>query len=278
MKKMFDKLLKEDTCYGDVTSEAVIPPSLQARAEVKVKEKCLVAGLDYLKNRVQRLGLRLKNRKQDGETVREGEVIATIEGDARTILKVERVFLNILGRMCGIATTTNRVLLKAREVNPKIKIAATRKTLLGYIDKKAVKIGGGDPHRWSLGDHILIKDNHIALVGLKEAIQRARRASFVRKIEVEVKSVDEAIKAAELGVDIIMLDNFSVKDVREAINQLKKKGFRERLLLEASGGIDEENVVKYAESQVDILSMGCLTHSVHSIDVAMDIPFKTTEV
>jgi nicotinate-nucleotide pyrophosphorylase (carboxylating) len=278
VKMMFDKLLKEDTCFGDVTSETVIPPSLEAQAEVKVKEKCLVAGLNYLKTKIQRLGLHLKNRKQDGETAEKGEVIATIEGNARTILKVERVFLNILGRMCGIATATNRVLSKARRVNPKIRIAATRKTLLGNLDKMAVKLGGGDPHRWSLGDHVLIKDNHVVLVGLEEAVQRARKASFVRKIEVEVKSAAEAIKTAELGVDVIMLDNFSAEEVSEAVTLLKKKGLREKVLLEASGSIDEENVVEYAKTQVDIISMGSLTHSVRSIDIAIDIPLKTTEV
>lgn len=266
---MFEILLEEDTCFGDITSELTIPDDLKAQAKVTAKEKCVIAGMKYLSEKVAKFDLRIDVLKGDGENAEKGDIIASIEGNARKLLLIERTFLNILGRMSGIATATRRIVSKAHRINPRIRIAATRKTLLGYLDKQAVIIGGGDPHRWGLADHVLIKDNHIALIGLEEAIKRAKKASFVRKIEVEVKNVEEAIKVANLDVDVIMLDNFEPKEALEVVTLLKDRGLRHNVLLEASGGINEDNVEEYVECGVDIISMGFLTHSPKSTDFSM---------
>ncbi len=271
---MFDKLLEEDTRFGDITSELTIPKDLETEAKVMVKEECVIAGMEYLSKKIQKHGLRTEILKKDGEKAKKEEIVAKIKGNARKILLIERVFLNILGRLCGIATMTKRIVSKAKKVNPEIRIAATRKTLLGHLDKVAVMIGGGDPHRWGLGDHVLLKDNHIALVGLEDAIERAKKGSFVRKIEVEVKNVEEAIKAASLGADVIMFDNFKPEEVCRAVALLKEKGLRNRVLLEASGGINEDNIEKYAKCGVDVMSLGSLTHSAKSVDVSMKIPLN----
>jgi nicotinate-nucleotide pyrophosphorylase (carboxylating) len=175
--------------------------------------------------------------------------------------------------MSGIATATRRLAEKLRKANSVAKIAATRKTAPGllYFDKKAVLIGGGDPHRLRLDDMILVKDNHIAIAGsVENAVKRAKQnAAFSKKIEVEVTSVTDALKAAE--ADIIMLDNFSPKQIREAIKALKKAGFFGKILLEISGGITEQNLLEYASTQVNIISMGALTHSVQALDVSLEI-------
>jgi len=198
-----------------------------------------------------------------------------ISGDARTILSVERTILNLISRMSGIATTTRGLTEKLKKAHSTTKIAATRKTAPGllYFDKKAVLIGGGDPHRLNLGDMILVKDNHIAVAGsVENAVKSAKRnASFSKKIEVEVARASDVLKAAEAGADIIMLDNFSPKQIKEAVKLLKKAGFFGKILLEASGEITAENLLDYAATQVDIISLGELTHSVKALNVGLDI-------
>ncbi|MEM3403484.1 MAG: carboxylating nicotinate-nucleotide diphosphorylase [Nitrososphaeria archaeon] len=266
----FDMLLDEDAVFGDITSETIIPEGLDAESKVIAKEEGIVAGLNYLKENVEKIGLKVTLLKRDGDSVKRGDSVAVIEGNARKLLLIERVFLNILGRMSGIATATKRLVDRVKRVNPNVRIAATRKTLLGKLDKIAVTIGGGDPHRWSLSDHILIKDNHIALVGLEEAIKKARRSSFVRKIEVEVERVEDAFKAVDLGADIIMFDNFKPNQISEVVKLFEARGLRDRVLLEASGGISEENISDYAESGVDVISIGALTHSTRSLDFSID--------
>jgi len=270
MNTTFDRLLDEDSTFGDVTSETIIPEELDAESKVIAKEEGIVAGLNYLKDSVEKIGLKIILLKRDGESIKKGDTVAIIEGNARKLLLIERTFLNILGRMSGIATATKRLVDKVKDVNPNVRVAATRKTFLGKLDKVAVTIGGGDPHRWSLSDHILIKDNHIALVGLEEAIKRARRSSFVRKIEVEVEGVGDAVKAADLGADIIMLDNFKPEQISEVVKLFEARGLRGKVLLEASGGINEWNIADYAESGVDVISIGALTHSTRSLDFSID--------
>jgi len=276
MNTTFDRLLDEDSTFGDVTSETIIPEELDAESKVIAKEEGIVAGLNYLKDSVEKIGLKIILLKRDGESIKKGDTVAIIEGNARKLLLIERTFLNILGRMSGIATATKRLVDKVKDVNPNVRIAATRKTFLGKLDKVAVTIGGGDPHRWSLSDHILIKDNHIALVGLEEAIKRARRSSFVRKIEVEVEGVGDAVKAADLGADIIMLDNFKPEQISEVVKLFEARGLRGKVLLEASGGINEWNIADYAESGVDVISIGALTHSTRSLDFSIDTTPKRT--
>jgi nicotinate-nucleotide pyrophosphorylase (carboxylating) len=198
-----------------------------------------------------------------------------IFGDARAVFCVERTLLNIISRMSGIATATTDIVNKIREAGLKTKVACTRKTALGllYFDKKAVLIGGGDTHRLHLDDMVLIKDNHIAVAGsVEEAIRRVKRnVSFSKKIEVEVTRIADVLSAAKTGVDIIMLDNFSPEQIEKAIKSLKKSGFFGKVLLEASGGITRQNILKFASTGVNIVSLGEITDSSKSLDISLEI-------
>jgi nicotinate-nucleotide pyrophosphorylase (carboxylating) len=264
--------LREDDPFWDLTS--VIVPNEYGEACVRVKEDCVVAGMEEVAELLRLLGLEFTVLRGDGDVAKAGDCVLIIRGQKPDLLKVERVVLNVLMRASGIATMTRRILERARSVNPRVRVAATRKTtpFLRYLEKKAVAIGGGDPHRFSLSDAVLIKDNHIRAVGsLEKAIILAReRSPFTVKIEVEVETVEDAIKAAELGVDIIMLDNMKPSDVAKVHEELVKRGLRDRVILEASGGINEDNVVEYAR-YVDVVSIGALTHSYKSIDMSMDL-------
>ncbi|MCW4007654.1 MAG: carboxylating nicotinate-nucleotide diphosphorylase [Candidatus Bathyarchaeota archaeon] len=272
------QLLAEDIGQGDVTSAAVVPAGLRVEASIVAKEAGVAAGIEETTILAESLGLSVRAKIKDGEKIRNSQVIMTISGDAQTILSAERTMLNLLSRMCGIATKTRSFVGKLEEAKLPVKIAATRKTApgLSYFDKKAVLMGGGDTHRLHLDDMILVKDNHIAIAGsVESAVQKAKQnASFSKKIEVEVTSVKEALKAAEAGADIIMLDNFSPEQIREAVEALKKAGFG-KVLLEASGRIAEENLLDYAKTGVNLISIGELTHSVSALDVSLEIaPIK----
>lgn len=273
LEEKLRQLLTEDVGQGDVTSTAIVPSGLRVEAEVTAKEEGVAAGVEEARVLAESLGLNVKAEVADGETIRNGQLMLKISGDARTILAAERTMLNLLSRMSGIATATRRLAEKLKKATAKI--AATRKTALGlsYFDKKAVMIGGGDPHRLRLDDMVLIKDNHVVIAGsVEEAVKRAKHmAPFSKKIEAEVTSVVDALKAADAGADIVMLDNFSPKQVREAVEALKKAGFFGKALLEVSGGITEQNLLDYASAQVDIISMGALTHSVKALDISLEI-------
>jgi nicotinate-nucleotide pyrophosphorylase (carboxylating) len=275
LEEKLRQLLAEDVGKGDVTSAAVVPAGLTVEAAVVTKEAGIVAGIEETVILAESLGLSVKAEVADGEKIRNGQTAIKISGDARTILSAERTMLNLLSRMSGIATATRRLAEKLQKANLTAKIAATRKTApgLGYFDKKAVLIGGGDPHRLRLDDMILVKDNHVAIAGsVANAVKKAKQnASFSKKIEAEVTSVTDALKAAEAGADIVMLDNFSTKQIKEAVEALKKAGFFGKVLLEASGGITEQNLLEYASAQVDIISMGALTHSVKALDISLEI-------
>jgi nicotinate-nucleotide pyrophosphorylase (carboxylating) len=274
LEEKLKQILAEDIGQGDVTTAAIVPEGLKAEAAVIAKEAGVAAGLEEITILAESLKLNVKTEVTDGEQIRSGQIIMKISGNAQTILSAERTMLNLLSRMSGIATATRRLAEKLRKANATAKIAATRKTApgLGYFDKKAVFIGGGDPHRLRLDDMILVKDNHIAITGsVEDAVKRAKSASFSKKIEVEVTNVTDALKAAEAGADIIMLDNFSPKQIREAIKALKKAGFFGKILLEISGGITEQNLLEYASTQVNIISMGEITHSVKALDISLEI-------
>lgn len=269
------QILAEDIGQGDVTAGAIIPSGLNVKAIVVAKEAGIIAGIEESIILSESLGLTVKPQVVDGEEIKSKQVIMQISGDAQTILCVERTLLNLLSRMSGIATTTRRLTQKLKQADSKAKIAATRKSAPGmlYFDKKAVMIGNGDPHRLHLDDMVLIKDNHIAIVGsAEEAVKKAKASvSFSKKIEVEVTKATDASKVAEAGADIIMLDNFSPKQVKEAVDLLKRAGFFGKVLLEVSGGINSENLLEYAASQVDIISLGELTHSVKALDISLEI-------
>lgn len=268
------QILADDIGQGDVTAAAVIPPNLTVNAEVISKEEGIAAGIEEATILAQYLGLTVNAKVADGEKIRNKQVLMQISGDAQTILSVERTILNLLSRMSGIATKTRMLTDKLKKANVKAKIAATRKSAPGllYFDKKAIIIGSGDPHRLHLDDMVLIKDNHLAIVGsVEEAVKIAKaNASFTKKIEVEVTNVEDALKAAKVGADIIMLDNFSPKHAEDAGEALKMAGFG-NVLLEVSGGITGENLLEYAKAQVDIISMGELTHSVKALDISLEI-------
>jgi nicotinate-nucleotide pyrophosphorylase (carboxylating) len=275
LEEKLKQLLAEDVGRGDVTSAAVVPADLTVEAVVLAKEAGVAAGIEETVIFMESLGLRVKAEVADGDEIKSGTVILKISGNAQAILSAERTMLNLLSRMSGIATATRRLVEKLRNANATARIAATRKTApgLGYFDKKAVLVGGGDPHRLRLDDMVLVKDNHIAIAGsVENAVKKAKQnVPFSKKIEAEVTSTADALKAAEAGADIVMLDNFSPKQVREAVAAFKKAGFFGKVMLEVSGGITEQNLLDYASAQVDIISMGALTHSVKALDISLEV-------
>ena len=240
MEEKLRQMLAEDIGQGDVTAQAIIPPNLEAKAIVLAKEEGTVAGIEETIILAEYLGLNVKAKVADGEKIKNKQILMEISGDAQTILCAERTMLNLLSRMSGIATATRTLTKKLENAGSKAKIAATRKSAPGllYFDKKAVTIGSGDPHRLHLDDMILIKDNHLVIVGsVEDAVKKAKaNASFSKKIEVEVTKAYDAMQAAKAGADIVMLDNFSPKQAKDASEMLKKAGFA-NVLLEVSGKI-----------------------------------------
>jgi nicotinate-nucleotide pyrophosphorylase (carboxylating) len=271
MKSRIREFLKEDIGSGDITSELVVPADTRAEAQIVCRADCVLAGLAEASELFADLGAEVVKSKTDGKPAKKGDVVMEIRGTARQILAGERLALNFIMRMSGIATLTHELVRKCREVNPKVRIAATRKTTPGFreFEKRAVLLGGGDPHRYGLYDAILIKDNHIRIAGgVVEALERARKGSFTKKIEIEVESKEDALVALHSGADIIMLDNFRPAEFTNLSMELKKR--RPDILIEASGGITPDNVVEYAKG-ADIISLGWLTHSSKSIDFSMDV-------
>jgi nicotinate-nucleotide pyrophosphorylase (carboxylating) len=271
MKSMIQEFLREDIGSGDITSELVIPPDVSAKGRIICKEDCTLAGVEEAAEVFEELGAKVLKAKKDGAQARRGDVVLETTGPARAILAGERLALNFVMRMSGIATATHDLVERCRRINPNIRIAATRKTTPGFraFEKKAVAIGGGDPHRAGLYDAILIKDNHIRIAGgIEEALRRAKRGSFSRKIEIEVETPQDARKALLQGADIIMLDNFRPDAARKLSAELKRRN--PEVLIEVSGGIRPDNIEQYAPA-ADIISLGWLTHSFKSIDFSMEM-------
>ena len=270
---VIDRALEEDSISADVTTSVLIPSHLQARASLIPKEPGILSGLDVVAATFKRVNpdLVFTQKLVDGERVQGGEVVATISGSMASILTAERTALNFLQRMSGIATLTD-LYVKAVD-GTTASIADTRKTAPGLrlLDKYSVSIGGGRNHRMNLTDGVLIKDNHLAAlsgegVSLSQAIKRARtKAPHTVKIEVEVETVEAALDATAAGADIVMLDNMSPAEMRKAVDQISGKCF-----VEASGNITLENVAEVAQSGVDIISVGALTHSVRALDISLD--------
>ncbi|MDN5319751.1 MAG: hypothetical protein PWP49_171 [Thermococcaceae archaeon] len=265
------RFVEEDAPFGDVTSEAVIPEDLEAEAVIIAKQDGVIAGLEEAKALFEHFDVKVELKAEDGDEVKRGDVIVKLRGNARKILLVERTALNIMGRMSGIATEVRKLVERIKAVNPKVRVAGTRKTLLKPMDKRAILIGGGEPHRFSLSDAILIKDNHLALVPLEEAIRRAKTFSIYKVVEVEVETLEDALKAAKAGADVIMLDNMTPEQIEDVLEALKHEGLREKVKIEVSGGITEENIPNYAKLDIDVISLGALTHSVKNFDVSLEI-------
>jgi nicotinate-nucleotide pyrophosphorylase (carboxylating) len=270
----FHAFLDEDVGRGDITSELVVPRGERADAVIVAKEACVVAGLDEAHTLFEELAVDFAPAVADGSLVPRGTVVARLAGKARSILKGERVALNIIQRMSGIATLTSSMLAKGRAANANLVLAATRKTTPGFraFEKRAVSLGGGAPHRFALDDMVLVKDNHAAIAGsVSEAVRRVasqRGASFTRKVEVEASTLKDALAAAELGADIVMLDNFPLSKLKTAYRELKRR--YPRVLVEVSGGIDERTVARVAPF-ADIVSSGALTHSARACDFSLEV-------
>ncbi len=263
----------EDSPFGDITSE--ILPKRIVLARIISKGKGILAGMYIVERICSMYGLELNKFKEDGDSLENGDIIAEIRGDARNILLVERLILNLLMYLSGVATTTRRFIEKIRKINPKVRIAATRKTLPGvrWLTKKAVEIGGGDTHRFSLSDCYLIKDNHIKIIGdIGKAVRLARqKASFTKLVEVEVRSIEDALSAAKAGADIIMFDNMNPKDIKVAIEKIRQLGLRNKITIEVSGGINLDNIDIYARLDIDVISSSIITLHAKPVDMTLKI-------
>lgn len=273
LRNALAEFLKEDIGRGDITS--AILPNVKAKAEIICKERAVVAGLKEACILFELVKCETKNLVREGSFVKPNTPVITVTGNAKAILSAERTTLNILMRMSGIATETRRFVDEVQKINHNVRIACTRKTSPGFriFDKRAVKVGGGDMHRMHLDEMVLIKDNHLAITGsIEKTIKTAREIHRTRsKIEVEVGSLDEAIEAIEAGADIIMLDNLTPKQVRSVVNALKKRGLRKKIMIEVSGGVTHKNVKQYAAVDIDMISIGSLTHSVKAVDMSLTI-------
>ncbi|KZX12023.1 carboxylating nicotinate-nucleotide diphosphorylase [Methanobrevibacter filiformis] len=278
MKKIIKYAIEEDVGFGDITSNILIPKNKIVKGQIIAKSKGMMAGVEIARKIFEEHNIKTNILKKDGETIVPHDTILEIEGTGQNILKLERTVLNIIMRMSGIATITHNLLKKIRKVNKDIKIAGTRKTLPGFqeFDKLAIFIGGGDTHRLRLDDQVLIKDNHIAITGsVSEAVKQCKKqVSFTKKIEVEVESLHDAIDAAKSKADIIMLDNRSPKEIMDIINELSYLNLRKNVIIEISGGINEENILEYAKTPADVISLGFITHSVNSLDFSLEINIK----
>jgi nicotinate-nucleotide pyrophosphorylase (carboxylating) len=273
LEEKLRRFLEEDLGQGDVTTSLTIPENTVIEADVVVKEGGIASGIEEALVLCESLRLQAKALRHDGTRVKPETPILHITGDARTLLSAERTLLNLLSRMSGIATATNNLVRKVASYETCV--ACTRKVApgLGYFDKKAVLHGGGDSHRVHLDDMVLIKDNHIRIVGnVTKTVRKTREAaSFSKKVEVEVSSAQHALQAAKAGADVIMLDNLSPKKVKEASQMLAREGLRAKVILEASGGIDDQNIVEYAKAGVDVVSIGEITHSPKALNMSLEV-------
>ena len=275
LEKKLLGMLAEDVGQGDITTALTIPAESISEAQIVAKEAGVAAGIEEARVLLESLGLKVETLTSDGEKIKPKQALMKIRGNTRTILSAERTILNIVSRMSGIATTTRELVEKLQKAKLTTRVACTRKTAPGllYFDKKAVLIGGGDTHRLHLDDMVLIKDNHILVAGSVEAaVRRAKEmGSFSKKIEVEVSNAKDALAAVRAGADIVMLDNFSPKQVEKTVGLVKKAGFLGKVLIEASGGITARNTLEFASKHVDVVSLGELTDSVKALDLSLEI-------
>lgn len=267
-KKQLKEFLSEDIGKGDITSELL--PKRNISAKIISREEAMIAGVRHASAIFKLKGCNVKILKKDGSKIKPNETIMTISGDAGKILTCERTALNLLTRMSGIATQTDQLVKKI--ANKKTKLYSTRKTAPGlrYFDKEAVEIGGGGKHRLRLDEMVMIKDNHIAVADSLLSLIKAAKRKY-KKFEVEVENTEDAVLAAKEGATIIMLDNFSPEQIKKTIQVLKDKKLRNKVLLEASGGINSKNIAKYGKTDVDIISVGSITNSVKGIDLSLEI-------
>jgi len=263
------RALEEDIGCCDITASLLLPEENISKAHIIAKGGFVLAGLPFVREvfRILDPSLSFKPFFRDGDRIKKGDVIAEVRGKTRSILSGERVSLNILQRLSGIATLTSTYNDKIQ--GTKAGIVDTRKTApcLRFMEKYAVRTGGGGNHRFGLFDGILIKDNHIKAVGsIKESVNRAKKGHHLLKIEVEVETLDQLREAIEAGADVVMLDNMSIHEMKEAVTLVKG-----RVLIEASGNVTLENIKDIAETGVDFISAGALTHSAPAADISLKI-------
>ena len=265
--KLIIEAIKEDVPQNDITTEFIIGNECNCSVDLIAKEHGVIAGLPVFERVFKILGeVTIEFLKKDGDVVRQGQCIAKLSGKTKHILTGERTALNFLQRMSGIATLTKTYVDKLKGSG--VKVLDTRKTTpnMRIFEKYAVKIGGGCNHRYNLSDGVLIKENHISAAGgIKAAVNIIRQnVSFIKKIEVEVETLEQIHEALEVGVDIIMLDNMDVATMKRAVEIINKKA-----LIEASGNVTINNILEVASSGVDFISIGALTHSYKVLDLSM---------
>lgn len=270
IKTFIENALSEDIGPGDITTEALVLPGVKGKAEIIAKESLVLAGIDVVEKVFRRVNpdISFSAKHADGEELSPGNVIAAVSGQLASLLTAERVALNLLQRLSGIATLTREYVKKIE--GTKAAILDTRKTTPGLraLEKYAVRVGGGKNHRFGLFDGVLIKDNHIAAVGsIKGAVKKVRKAApHTLKIEVETENLEQVKEALAAGADIIMLDNMDINTMKEAVKLIK--GWA---LVEASGGINLNNVRQAAETGVDFISIGAITHSARAMDISLEV-------
>ncbi len=269
-------MLAEDEGFGDITSNAVVEEGCEVSAYIVSKDEGILAGINIIRDLFEEHGVNVGFWLAEGSKITNGDVLISLKGDARTILLLERTALNLMMRMSGVASAANRYVNLVEGCNARI--AGTRKTspAIGKFDKHALKVGGADTHRFALDDMVLIKDNHIAACGTPlEALLKAKaNTSFSKKIEIEVETLEDAVECVKNGADIVMLDNMKPDEVSDVIDELEKLDIRQNSLIEVSGGITEDTILDYADLDVDIISIGALTHSSRSLNFSLKMERK----
>ena len=272
IREILVKFLQEDVGAGDITSDNIIRADMEAKAEIVCKSRfAIVCGLEEASMLFDICGCKSEILVKDGSKVVKGAVVMNVSGYARAILKAERTVLNIIMRMSGIATETRRMV----DLTKGVTILATRKTAPGlrYFDKKAVVLGGGATHRMRLDDMVLIKDNHLVLVSdLGKCIRLAKKnVGSSIKVECEARTKEEALAAVAAEADTVMLDNFTPKQAQQTIRQIRRMGLRNKVKIELSGGINQNNIRQYSRTKPDFISLGYITHSSKTIDFSLEI-------
>ena len=269
-KKKLLQFLSEDIQRGDVTSALL--SNQKIKAKIISREQGIIAGVGFARSIFQLKGCTVRIFKKDGSRLKPNQTVLQVSGNAKSILSCERTALNLLSRMSGIATQTNYLVSQIKKYSKKTNLYSTRKTAPGlrYFDKEAVIIGGGHKHRMALDDMIMIKDNHLLLSNsMEDIIKKAQKKH--RRVEVEVENQRDAILAAKYGTAIVMLDNFSPAQIKKTITALQKKKLRNKVKLEASGGVNSKNIGAYAKTGIDMISVGSITNSVKGLDLSLEV-------
>jgi nicotinate-nucleotide pyrophosphorylase (carboxylating) len=280
-KKFILEEMKYDISKGDVTSSVLIKKNMRVNALVIAQENGIVAGVEEASYIYKNNNIKVKILKKDKDKIKNNDTILKLNGEIIDLLKVERICLNLMQRMSGIATLTNDLVNKVKKIKKDINIAGTRKIILRFLDKKAVYIGNGLTHRLNLNDAVIIKNNHLTALKkegikgyIKVSVDRTKKIKHIDFIEIEVRNKKEALDAAKVFKELrlkipclIMVDNFSPVKIKDTIKELKKQNLYKNLILEASGNINPNNIVEYAKTGVDVLSLGFLTHSVKALNI-----------